>query len=84
MSIKREETINKLIDVIVDHLESMSPKNNLILTRERHVQAVKCFKFVKKNLKNQPKFLPELASEELRWQLKKLDQSLILLTLRTF
>ena len=31
-----------------------------------------CFKFVKKNLKNQPKFYPELASEELRVAAKEI------------
>ena len=67
VSTKKEETINKLIDVIVDHLESMSPKNNLILTRERHVQAVRnALNSLKKTLKINLNFYPELASEELR------------------
>ena len=67
VSIKKEETINKLIDIIVDHLESMSPKNNLILTRERHVQAVRnALNSLKKTLKINLNFYPELASEELR------------------
>lgn len=67
VSTKKEETINKLIDIIVDHLESMSPKNNLILTRERHVQAVRnALNSLKKTLKINLNFYPELASEELR------------------
>ena len=73
VSTKREETIDKLIDVIVDHLESMSPKNNLILTRERHVQAVRnALNSLKKTLKINPNFYPELASEELRVAAKEI------------
>ncbi len=73
VSTKREETINKLIDVIVDHLESMSPKNNLILTRERHVQAVRnALNSLKKTLKINLNFYPELASEELRVAAKEI------------
>jgi len=73
VSTKREETINELIDVIVDHLESMSPKNNLILTRERHVQAVRnALNSLKKTLKINLNFYPELASEELRVAAKEI------------
>jgi len=73
VSTKREETINKLIDVIVDHLESMSPKNNLILTRERHVQAIRnALNSLKKTLKINLNFYPELASEELRVAAKEI------------
>ena len=73
VSTKKEETINKLIDVIVDHLESMSPKNNLILTRERHVQAVRnALNSLKKTLKINLNFYPELASEELRVAAKEI------------
>ena len=73
VSTKREETINKLIDVIVDHLESMSPKNNLILTRERHVQAIRnALDSLKKTLKINLNFNPELASEELRVAAKEI------------
>ena len=73
VSTKKEETINKLIDVIVDHLESMSPKNNLILTRERHTQAVRnALNSLKKTLKINLNFYPELASEELRVAAKEI------------
>ena len=73
VSTKREETIDKLIDVIVDHLESMSPKNNIILTRERHVQAVRnALNSLKKSLKINLNFNPELASEELRVAAKEI------------
>ncbi len=73
VSTKREETIDKLIDVIVDHLESMSPKNNIILTRERHVQAVRnALNSLKKTLKINLNFNPELASEELRVAAKEI------------
>ena len=73
VSTKREETIDKLIDVIVDHLESMSPKNNVILTRERHVQAVRnALNSLKKTLKINLYFNPELASEELRVAAKEI------------
>ena len=73
VSTKREETIDKLIDVIVDHLESMSPKNNVILTRERHVQAVRnALNSLKKTLKINLNFNPELASEELRVAAKEI------------
>ena len=73
VSTKREETIDKLIDVIVDHLESMSPKNNIILTRERHVQAVRnALNSLKKTLKINLNLNPELASEELRVAAKEI------------
>ena len=73
VSTKREETIDKLIDVIVDHLESMSPKNNIILTRERHVQAVRnALNSLKKTLKINLNLNPELASEELRVTAKEI------------
>ena len=73
VSTKREETIDKLIDVIVDHLESMSPKNNIILTRERHVQAIRnALDSLKKTLKINLNFNPELASEELRVAAKEI------------
>ena len=73
VSTKREETIDKLIDVIVDHLESMSPKNNIILTRERHVQALRnALNSLKKTLKINLNFNPELASEELRVAAKEI------------
>ena len=73
VSTKREETIDILIDVIVDHLESMSPKNNIILTRERHVQAVRnALNSLKKTLKINLNLNPELASEELRVTAKEI------------
>jgi len=73
VSVKREKSIDNLIQEIVYHLESISPKNNVFLTRERHVQGVKKSIISLKNiLKIDLNSSPELASEELRVAAKEI------------
>ena len=67
ISVKDGTGIENLKKLIVDHLKSLAPKDDLILTRKRHVVAVKnsinaLKDLLKCNLKNNP----ELASENLR------------------
>ncbi len=67
ISVKTHEGINELINVIVNHLQTLVPKENALLTRERHVQGVKKALFALKqislfNLDSSP----ELIAEELR------------------
>jgi tRNA modification GTPase len=73
VSIKSRESVNNLIKTIVDHLETMSPKNNVFLTRERHVQGIKNSLISLKNiLEINLNSSPELASEELRVAAKEI------------
>ena len=73
ISIKKKESIDNLIEKIVNHLESITPKNNVFLTRERHVQGVKnALKCLKNILKIDLNSFPELASEELRVAAKEI------------
>ena len=67
ISVKKEIGIDQLIKNIVDYLQSLTPKENALLTRERHIQAVKksCdalrrASFTSLNTN------PELAAEDLR------------------
>ena len=70
---RREESIDNLIQKIVNHLETISPKNDVFLTRERHVQGVKKSIISLKNiLKIDLNSSPELASEELRVAAKEI------------
>jgi len=67
ISVKTHEGINELINVIVNHLQTLVPKENALLTRERHVQGVKKALFALKqislfNLDSSP----EIIAEELR------------------
>ena len=67
ISIKSHEGIEELIKIIVDHLQTLAPKENVLLTRKRHVQGVKnavsALKQISKiNLADNP----ELAAEDLR------------------
>ena len=73
ISVKKKESIDNLIEKIVNHLESITPKNNVFLTRERHVQGVKnALKCLKNILKIDLNSFPELASEELRVAAKEI------------
>jgi len=73
ISVKNEKSIDNLIEQIINHLESISPKNNVFLTRERHVQGVKnSLKCLKNILKIDLNSFPELASEELRVAAKEI------------
>ena len=67
ISVKTHEGINELINVIINHLQTLVPKENALLTRERHVQGVKKALFALKQISlldlNSG---PELIAEELR------------------
>ena len=41
ISVKKQKGIKELIKIIVDYLEILTPKDNVLLTRKRHVQGVK-------------------------------------------
>ena len=59
--------INKLMKMVVNHLNSLAPKESTLLTRKRHLKAVK--KSIDTLIKMQTIDLnsnPELASEHLR------------------
>ena len=67
ISVKNGVGINGLVDNIIEYLYSLSPKENVYLTRQRHVEsvnkAVLAFeRSIKLNINNNP----ELISEELR------------------
>ncbi|MDC6451255.1 tRNA uridine-5-carboxymethylaminomethyl(34) synthesis GTPase MnmE [Alphaproteobacteria bacterium] len=67
ISVKENKGIDKLIKNIVQHLRSLNPKENALLTRERHIQAVKkaseaLGRVSLTNLNTKP----ELAAEDLR------------------
>ena len=67
ISIKKKEGVDQLIKIIVNHLNSLSPKENTYLTKQRHVQGVKTAllaleRFSKVEIVNNP----ELGAEDLR------------------
>ena len=67
ISVKKHEGIKELIKIIVDYLKILAPKDNVLLTRKRHVQSVKRAVTALKqistiNLTQDP----ELAAEDLR------------------
>ena len=67
ISVKMDVGINKLSKIIVSHLKSLVPKEDLILTRERHVVAVRnSISALNDLLKFDLNINPELASENLR------------------
>jgi tRNA modification GTPase len=67
ISVKNNKGINELINIIVDYLQTLGPKENALLTRERHVQGVKraLFALQQSSLANLD-FSPELVAEDLR------------------
>jgi len=67
ISIKTGRGVEGLVDVIVNHLSAISPKENACLTRERHVQCVnKAILAFERSIKLDINKDPELLSEELR------------------
>ena len=67
ISVKNHEGINELIKIIVDYLQTLAPKENILLTRKRHVQGVKKAVFSLKQItKINLTVNPELAAEDLR------------------
>ena len=67
ISVKQNLGIDELINSIVNHLESLAPKQDAFLTRKRHKEAIKRSIY---NLNDLQKFdlntNPEIASENLR------------------
>ena len=67
ISVKENTGIDELIDSIVDHLKSLTPKQDALLTRNRHIQAIKRSINALEDVKNfDLNINPELASENLR------------------
>ena len=67
ISVKEDIGISKLTKTIVNHLKSLVPKEDLILTRERHIEAVKkSIGALNDLLRFDLNMDPELASENLR------------------
>ncbi len=67
ISIKTHEGIKELLEVIVDYLKMLTPRENILLTRKRHVQGVKkAASELKKILNTNFVINPELAAEDLR------------------
>ena len=67
ISIKNNEGIEELVNIINEYFQSLSPKENVYLTKQRHIQGVKkailaLLRLTKVNLNNNP----ELAAEDLR------------------
>ena len=67
ISVKTHKGISELINIVVDHLKTLDPKENALLTRERHVQGVKKALFALKQISLiNLDFSPELIAEDLR------------------
>ena len=67
ISVKADTGIDKLTKIIVNHLKSLVPKEDVILTRERHIEAVRKSIYALNDLLNfDLNINPELASENLR------------------
>ncbi|MDA9632467.1 tRNA uridine-5-carboxymethylaminomethyl(34) synthesis GTPase MnmE [Alphaproteobacteria bacterium] len=67
ISVKSHNGIKELIKIIVNHLQTLAPKENILLNRERHVQGVKKAVCALKRISSIDLDLnPELAAEDLR------------------
>ena len=67
ISVKDNVGIDKLINKIINHLKSLAPKDDAILTRKRHIEVIKRSIYALKDLqKFDLNINPELASENLR------------------
>ena len=67
ISVKKDIGIHKLIKLIVNHLNSLMPKEDALLTRKRHIKAVKrSIIALSETKKINLNINPELASENLR------------------
>ena len=67
ISVKENKGIDELIHSIVNHLKSLAPKQDFILTRKRHIEAIKRSIFALNEVqKFDLNINPELASENLR------------------
>ncbi len=67
ISVKEERGIDKLIKLVISHLNSLAPKDAVLLTRKRHINAVnKSINALKRIKTIDVNISPELASENLR------------------
>ena len=67
ISVKKQKGIKELIKIIVDYLKILAPKDNVLLTRKRHVQGVKRAVTALKQISTiNLTQNPELAAEDLR------------------
>ena len=67
ISVKNHQGINELIKIITDYLHTTIPKENVLLTRKRHIQGVKKAVSALKQISNiNLDVNPELAAEDLR------------------
>jgi len=67
ISVKQNKGIDRLIKLIVKHLESFAPKENTLLNNQRHIQGVKKTLLALKRVSIVDiNINPELAAEDLR------------------
>ena len=67
ISVKENVGIDKLIKLVVNHLNSLAPKDAVLLTRKRHMNSIKkSINALNEIKKIDLNFSPELASENLR------------------
>ena len=67
ISVKDNIGIDELINSIVNHLKSLAPKQDALLTRKRHIEAIKRSIYALNDLqKFDLNINPEIASENLR------------------
>ncbi len=67
ISVKDNTGIDKLINAIVSHLKSLAPKQDALLTRKRHIEAIKRSIYALNDIqKFDLNINPEIASENLR------------------
>ena len=75
ISVRENTGIDELINSIVNHLKSLAPKEDFLLTRKRHIEAIKRSKFALKDvLRFDLNINPEIASENLRIAAKEIGK----------
>ena len=67
ISVKEKRGVDELIHSIINHLKSLAPKQDVLLTRKRHIEAIKRSIYALKDVqKFDLNITPEIASENLR------------------
>ncbi len=75
LSVKKDIGINKLVKTIVDYLKTLSPKEDVLLTKQRHIKAVKeAIKALSNIIDIDLNKNPELAAEHLRIAAKEIGK----------
>ena len=73
ISVKDDIGVDKLIKAIVSHLKSLAPKQNALLTRKRHIEAIKrSICALNDTQKSDLNINPEIVSENLRMVAKEI------------